>query len=177
MRTGTLLAILIAWSGLAQDTPAQPAWNSLKIGDTSAERAVYLFGVPDYVRIDLKWREFTGHQQKPRRHNQYSFMYFPIRGELAIFRGPLGYASSAELGFEDDKLFLSQWTYSGTRLQPAYNTWIADESQELVVSGKLLISSKRVLDSFTFVSCPLGEKPLQCLDEITVMISQVPPSK
>ncbi|MEK6376137.1 MAG: hypothetical protein AABO58_25975 [Acidobacteriota bacterium] len=177
MRTGALFAILVACAALAQDVPAQPAWDSLKIGQTSAERAVYLFGVPDYVRIDLDWRQFTARQQKPRRYEQYSFMYFPIRGELAIFRGPLGYASSAELGFENDKLFSSQWTYRGPRLQSAYNAWIADKSQELGVAGKLLISSKRVLGSLMFVSCPLGDKPLQCLDEITVMISQEPPSK
>lgn len=172
-----LVVLLTALTLAAQQSTFESKWQSLKVRKTTADNAIYLFGVPDYVRTDMQWPEFVNHQQRPNRLHGYSLVYLPLRQDLTVFNGPLGRASSASLYFENDRLASAEWTYSGPYATAAYTKWLADDALALKVAGRLLISSKPAAGATLYVLCGLGEKPLTCADEITVTLTDREQSK
>ena len=164
----TACVLLVVSTRLSGGAP--PDWLRLRVGKDKVEQAVYLFGIPDSVRVDLPWSEFVQHQATPTKIEWFSLVYLPLRGKLTVLNGPLGAASTATLDFQNDMLVARTWTYQGSTLSSAMSAWTSDPALQLKQNQKLLISSKRVGMLSLTVSCPTNGQSLICMGELNVYL-------
>ena len=50
----------------------QSNWESFKPGTGTTADVFHLFGTPDYVQVEMEWREFVDFQASPRLVTAYS---------------------------------------------------------------------------------------------------------
>jgi hypothetical protein len=165
------LAAMITLSITAQ----KANWESIKPGTSTQAEAIYLFGTPDYVEIELEWAEFTQAQASPRPAAAYSLKYSPSpsRSELPILNGPLGRASSALVYVEAGKVQFVEWDYCCIYRQPARRAWLADKGFDLGRTGKVLIGQKTVSNGLLSATCG-SEVDKACDGDITVLFMRQP---
>jgi hypothetical protein len=166
-----LLAALITLPIVAQ----KANWESIKPGTSTQADAIYLFGTPDYVEIELEWAQFLRAQAKPRASAAYSLKYSPSlsRSELPILNGPLGRASSALVYVEGGKVQFIQWDYCCIHREPARQVWFSDKGFGLGRTGKVLIGQKTISNGLLSATCG-SEAEDVCEGDIAVLFMRQP---
>src|SRR4051812_43804112 len=151
------------------------AWQSFRPGRSTPTEVLELFGSPDHVEIELKWREFVNFQAAPRRVTGYSMKYSPLppRGELSILVGPLGRASSAFVYVDDGRARYIEWDYCCIYSAPAVQKLLADEAFQVKLTGKLMIGTKTISHGELYVTFSSDESA-RCTGDVTVLFVAPP---
>lgn len=171
----SLVALLIS----SNVSGADDKWKFFKLGQTTEQSVILIFGTPDVVNVrcqyeDIKKANLSGGKLDI---SEYGLEYNRLRGDLNILKGPLGEASSVEVGVVDGKVVEVDWIYSGQYRAAAEELWKKDKTFDTIVGDVgfyTSIGSKKLLDgSRLFVNCFTGNNR-NCDGDIKVML--MPPT-
>lgn len=173
MRLFSTVIILIVGC-LCRSVWADDTWKLFKLGKTSEDSVIAVFGTPDVVNIQASYENIKKAKESYGRIEfpSYALFYNRLRGDLNILKGPLGEAASTEVQMEDGVVVGVDWEYSVRYKTAAEATWKKDKSFKTKVEKAVTIGSKKLSDgNILYVTCTT-DKNGNCDGPIKVMYSK-----
>jgi hypothetical protein len=163
-------ALALLFLAVARAGAQSSAWERIKPGVTTQAEAIYAFGIPDVVEVEMEWPQFEQFITKPHRPKEYSLKYSPMRANLPIMNGPLGQTSSAFVYIKNHKVEYIEWDYCCIWKESAFQALLQDPAFQTGRVGKQVVGRKRLLHGDLSAMCgsDTGER---CDDNLIVMFT------